>query len=69
MKNQEVLRKNIKSFASLYRYLQDRPYNKANRLFKRIRNSLSIEATLKFIKAEGSSSTLAYRDPLSTRVE
>jgi hypothetical protein len=69
VKNQEVLRKNVESFASLYRYLQDRPYNEANRLFERIRDGLSIEAALEFIKAEGSSSTLAYRDPPSTRVE
>jgi hypothetical protein len=69
MKNQEVLRKNVESFASLYRYLQDRPYNEANRLFERIRNGFSIEAALEFMKAEGSNSTLAYRDPPSARVE
>jgi hypothetical protein len=69
VKKQEVLQENVKSFASLYRYLRDKPSNKANKLFKRIRNSFSIEAALKFIKAEGSSSTLTYRDSPSARVK
>ncbi|EGU82785.1 hypothetical protein FOXB_06706 [Fusarium oxysporum f. sp. conglutinans Fo5176] len=69
VKKQEVLQENVESFASLYRYLQDRPSNEANRLFERIRDGFSIEAALEFVKAEGSNSTLAYRDPPSARVE
>jgi hypothetical protein len=60
MKKQEVLQEKVESFASLYRYLQDRPSNEANRLFERIRDGFSIEAAFDFMKAEGSNSTLAY---------
>jgi hypothetical protein len=69
VKKQEVLQENVEFFASLYRYLQDRPSNEANKLFERIRDGFSIEAAFEFMKAEGSSSTLTFRDPPSPRVE
>jgi hypothetical protein len=69
IKRQQALQENVESFTALYQYLQERPTNEANRLFKRIRRGFGIEAALDFVKAEGDSSSSTSRDPPSARVK
>jgi hypothetical protein len=48
---QQGLRDNVESFASLYQYLQSRPTAEANALFERIRNGATLGAALDFVKS------------------
>ncbi|CVL03486.1 related to nitrate assimilation regulatory protein nirA [Fusarium mangiferae] len=68
IRRQQALQENVESFTALYRYLQDRPANEANKFFERIRNGFGIEAALEFVKSEGSTSASTSRDPASARL-
>jgi hypothetical protein len=69
VRRQQALQENVESFVTLYRYLQDKPVEEANVLFKKVRDGFGIEAALDFVKDKESNSTIAYRDPPSARVE
>ncbi|KAI1033936.1 hypothetical protein LB503_010960 [Fusarium chuoi] len=68
IRRQQALQDNVESFTALYRYLQDRPANEANKFFEQIRNGFGIEAALEFVKSEGSTSASTSRDPASARL-
>jgi hypothetical protein len=59
-RKQEALRENVDSFHTLYQYLQSKPAKDTNDLLAQIRNGLTLEAALDFIKSnEISSSNLS----------
>ena len=69
MKKQKAPQDNVDSFTSLFRYLQDRHASEANIVFERIREGLSIDSALDFVKAEENKSALAYRNSHTARVK